>query len=220
MVFTPRNNIIIPNDFQLTINSTEIVRVEHTKFLGVTIDNKLTWTEHINEILSHLRRFVGIFYKISFFLPRNVLKILYSSLVHSKILYAIEIYANTFKTYLHDLHIINNRILRIVLGKDRYCSTMELYILGNTLPIEILFKYKLMLYAHAIYFKCPSLPKFIFNNVHSNSQVHDHDTRTRNDFHIELSLTNIGAKITNSLAFKYWNSLSTDIKQIQSKNLF
>ena len=58
------------------------------------------------------------------------------------------------------------------------------------------------------------------NNVHTNSQVHDHDTRAKNDFHIELTTSNIGAKITNSIAFKYWNSLTTDIKQIQSKNLF
>ena len=91
MVFSPHKNISIPNDFTLTINSLLINKVDHTKFLGVIIDDKLSWKEHISAILAHLRRFVGIFYKISFFVPRSILKMLYFSLVHSKIIYAIEL---------------------------------------------------------------------------------------------------------------------------------
>ena len=35
----------------LQLNQTTIPIVPHTKFLGVTIDDKLNWMEHINNII-------------------------------------------------------------------------------------------------------------------------------------------------------------------------
>ena len=219
MIFTPNTNITIPNDFNLTMLSTTLQKVDHAKYLGVVIDNKLNWVEHIKNLIIQLRRLIGIFYKISFFIPKHTLKILYFSLVHSKLMYGIEVYANTYKINLHDLHMLNNRLLRIVLGKDRYCSTSELYALGNTLPIDLLFKSKLMLYAHALYYNtipCSSSTA----NFSFNSQIHTHNTRSKNDFHLTLSTSSMESKLTRSLAFKYWNSLTSDIKSIQSKPIF
>jgi len=77
MIFLPHTNISIPTNFELLINNTALIRVVTTKFLGVIIDSKLTWKNHINALCTHLRRFIGIFYKISLFLPINILKILY-----------------------------------------------------------------------------------------------------------------------------------------------
>ena len=39
---------------KLHLNETTIPLVKHTKFLGVTIDENLNWTEHINNIISKL----------------------------------------------------------------------------------------------------------------------------------------------------------------------
>ena len=39
---------------KLHLNETIIPLVKHTKFLGVTIDENLNWTEHINNIISKL----------------------------------------------------------------------------------------------------------------------------------------------------------------------
>ena len=61
-----------------------------------------------------LRKYVGVFYKLSFKLPANILRMLYYALIYPHILYGIELYANTYLTYLHDLVILNNRILRLL----------------------------------------------------------------------------------------------------------
>ena len=167
-----------------------------------------------------LRRFVGIFYKLSFFVPQRVLKILYFSLVHSRILYGIEVYANAFKTYIHDLITLNNRILRIVLKKDRFTHTEELYKLCNTMPIDKLFKLKLLLYAHSQYYKSSNLPNFFHLNYSINSQIHSHDTRTKDDFHIKSASSNIGNRATDAICYKLWNLLPTDTKKTQSTALF
>ena len=114
------------------------------KFLCVQIDDKLEWSDHIREINLSLRRFVGIFYKLSHFIPDFVLKMLYFSMVHSKIIYGIEIYANTYPTYLHDLMILNNRLLRITQKKNRYSHVADLYQSFRALPVDKLFNFRLL----------------------------------------------------------------------------
>ena len=123
----------------------------------------LTWSNHIECLCQFLRKHIGIFYKLRSFIPLNILRILYFSLIHSKILYGIEIYANNFQSRLHDLEILNNRLLRIVQGKSWKACTKDLYYNFNTLPINKLFQFKLLCHAHALFYKSPSLP-FIFHS--------------------------------------------------------
>ena len=139
MLFSPPVSMPMPNDFRLVINNAVIMRVENIKFLGVWLDNKLDWKYHLKELYNSLNKYIGIFYKLSNFLPKNILKLLYYSIIHSKILYGIEVYANTYLTYLHDVIILNNRLLRIMQNKKRDTKHNNF----NTLPIDKPFEFKL-----------------------------------------------------------------------------
>ena len=149
-----------------------------------------------------------------------MLKLLYFSLIHSKLLYGIEVYANTYKTNLHDLSILNNRLLRIVLGKDRFFPISELYKIGNTFPIENLFKIRLLLFAHSRYNNDASVPNHFHNAAIANKQIHNHNTRNKNDFYISLSQSITGSKATITLPFKLWNSLPSELKRWTSPKQF
>ena len=48
------NTNINTEKLNLQLNQTTILIVPTTKFLGVTIDNKLNWGEHINNIISKI----------------------------------------------------------------------------------------------------------------------------------------------------------------------
>src|SRR6267154_3527375 len=103
MLFSPNINNNPNSSLNLYVNKSPIHKVNSIKFLGLLIDDNLTFKSHINELISQLKKYIGIFYKLSFRLPASTLKLLYFSIIHSRILYAIEIYANTYATYLHDL---------------------------------------------------------------------------------------------------------------------
>ena len=60
------------------MNNSIITRVRATKFLGVIIDEKLTWKDHISLVRSKLSKTVGIL--IRHLLNRSALFILYCSL--------------------------------------------------------------------------------------------------------------------------------------------
>src|SRR3989442_824719 len=110
MVFTPPHSTSVYTNLNLRIGNLQINKVTSIKYLGLTIDEKLDWKVHIQELCLALRKFVGIFYKLRQNLPQHILKMLYFAL---RILYGIENYANTYLSYLHDLMVLNNRILRI-----------------------------------------------------------------------------------------------------------
>lgn len=212
--------MISPEDFNLKLESYTITRVTNTKFLGVTIDEKLNWSHHIDELKISLRKFVGIFYKLSYYTPQNILKMLYYSMVHSKITYGIEVYANTYQTFLHDLIILNNRILRITQKKNRRTHVEELYFSYKTLPIDKLFNYRLLLHAHAIINKSNNIPPFFHKTFILNNQIHTHNTRSHQDIHRTSFNSVFGRKTTPNLCSQLWNALPQEIKEIGQESGF
>jgi hypothetical protein len=64
-----------------------------------------------------------------------MLKHIYFTFVHSRILYGIEVYTNTCGSYLDKLVKLNNKFLRILQNKTIFTPIFELYLEYNTLPI-------------------------------------------------------------------------------------
>ena len=77
---------------RIRINDYEIYEVEETKFLGVTIDNKLTWLPHLKLLAKKLRCCSGQLSRIKNFLPTHLFKNLYHTLFESHLSYAISVW--------------------------------------------------------------------------------------------------------------------------------
>ena len=94
-VFTPKNNVNL-DSLCIYIGNKVIKYTTSCKYLGVIIDNKLNWTDHINYVYNKIVKFASIFYKIRDLLPIQCRSMIYYSFVHSHLLYGIEVYANTY----------------------------------------------------------------------------------------------------------------------------
>ena len=62
-----------------------IEKVVATKFLGVILNENLTWTDHVKVVLNKTSKNLGICRKLSFILHSVVVKTLYSSLIQAYI---------------------------------------------------------------------------------------------------------------------------------------
>ena len=68
-----------------TINETSV-----TKFLGIHIDKKFNFVNHITEMSMKVAKSIGLLYKLKRFLPETILKTLNTSLIHPYSSYGIE----------------------------------------------------------------------------------------------------------------------------------
>ena len=64
-------------DENVILDSPALERVRHTKFLGVLIDDCLTWKNHIDCVPKTISRNIGVMNKLKHFVPTRVLHTLY-----------------------------------------------------------------------------------------------------------------------------------------------
>ena len=73
--------IIAPNSMNTNINST--------KFVGLIIDNSLSWKDHIVALISKLNKACYAIRSIKYFFSVDILRMIYFSYVHSVMSYGI-----------------------------------------------------------------------------------------------------------------------------------
>ena len=73
----------------IKIRQTIITKVSTVKFLGVTLDENLTFKDHVNKVTSTISKSVGVMRRLYYQLPANVMIILYYSSVYSHLTYAL-----------------------------------------------------------------------------------------------------------------------------------
>src|ERR1700730_17526297 len=100
---------------------TLINRVFVTKFLGILLDDKLSFKNHINSITCKINGLNGMLYRRRDYIPLSCRRSLYFALVHPRIQYGIEIYGKATLKLLQPLHISWNRVLRTPQDQSRFC---------------------------------------------------------------------------------------------------
>ena len=65
------------NNIKVILDNVELSRVNKTKFLGVLIDENLTWKDHIDAISKRMSRNIGMINKLKHFVQKGILLSLY-----------------------------------------------------------------------------------------------------------------------------------------------
>ena len=108
------------NWLNLKINGKEIKRVDTFNFLGLTLNKKLNWNDHINSIANKISSTVGVLNKLKHFLPTSVLKKIYSSLILPQLYYCNLIWGYKPKRISN----IQKKAIRII-SKQKYNAHTE-----------------------------------------------------------------------------------------------
>ena len=192
-------------------------QVEYSKYLGVLIDAKLTWQPHIDYVFNKVLKFTSIFYKISCKLQIDILKMIYFAFVYPYLLYAVEIYGNTYQTHLNRLMVLNNKILRILQRAPRNTPVINLYSKFNTLTLPSLHSFQILKFVHKFIHHCDQLPPVFSAYFSKNSMFHSYD---KDNLHLQLSQTNLGQRSIKFKGSSLWNTLPDVIRNTPSINAF
>ena len=113
MLFSNRKKISNENT-NIKIDGNIIHRVKDCKFLGVIIDENLTWMNHMNLVTSKISKNIGVMRKLSYYLLTDAIKSLYYTLVYPYIHYGNIIWANNYPSKLSGIVLLQKRAVRII----------------------------------------------------------------------------------------------------------
>lgn len=175
IIFSSKKTIKIPN---IKINSTSIDFVESFNYLGIIIDTKLTWKEHINHITKRLSKTIGILNKLKRTLPQETLKMLYNTLFLPYITYGIL----CWKRKANALAKIQKKAVRLIVCAKYNAHTspifkrLKIFKLSDLVIInELKFCYKL---------EHNTLPNYFMGLLKRNEDFHNHNTRGNSKYFI------------------------------------
>ena len=79
----------------ITINNVILQRTNSLKYLGVIIDYKLNWTQHIAHVKNKISKGIGIMYKARNYLSKLSMRKLYDSYIYPSLIYCIEVWGTS-----------------------------------------------------------------------------------------------------------------------------
>lgn len=184
--------------------NVEIISAKNVKYLGIIIDPHLRWNEHINNLVKKLRSLLTKFTYFKKFFDINHLKLMYTALVESHLVYGIVAWGSATKSCLKSLEVIQKWILRIMFDKSRMYPGNSLY--NDTKIYDI----------RQLYCKCLLVYQYkLKSSIHLIE--HLYNTRYKDDsIPIPRAQKTIGQRSFYYLGPKIYNELPKEIKKLNS----
>lgn len=192
------------------LNGSSLTRVTNTVFLGMHIDENITWKCHIDHIISVCSRNVGVINKLKNFLPEDALYSLYCTLILPYLNYGIMAWGSACVTYLSKLYRVQKKSLRIISNSYYRAETHPLLLRFNTLNVFDM--YKLELGSFMFKYTNNLLPP-VFNHAFTkHSQVHSYNTRYKDNLTIPKVRKGFSNKNVYYSGPLLWNNINPLIK--------
>ena len=209
VIFGNTSKIKNLDKYKIFLDSTVIERKTCAKFLGVIVDDKLTWNNHIECIEKKILKNIGIIRKVQSVFPISVLNTLYCSLILPYLTYCNVIWSNNRITRLYRLNILQKRAIRVVNKCGYIAHTQPLF--AKSRQLNLIDLNKLCTAAIIYRFHNNDLPDQFQNYFVLNSSIHEHLTRSHNRLHIPYARTVTLSCQLRIAGPKLWNGIDPTI---------
>ena len=123
MQFLTKNNQKL--DLNITLMNNQVTSSKNTKFLGLTIEETLSWKGHIDQIMTSLSSACYALRIVTPLMAEDTLKMIYYAYVHSILTYGIIFWGNSPQSnYIFKMQ---KRIIRIMTKSNKRESCRQLF---------------------------------------------------------------------------------------------
>lgn len=212
MVFTKKRTSpgVLPK-LSLFIDGQPISETNKSKFLGVIIDNKLSWKDHITYLAGKIARGIGVIIKARQYLDKNALISLYYSFVYPYYTYCNHIWGNTRASNLNRLFILQKKIIRIISHVSNKTHTAPLFQELRMLTLWDINKYLIGCFMYRVFHK--KVPDLFQTFFVTNMDIHQYNTRQESLLHIPYVKTDLGKTGIRYSGAIIWNSILKSVMQ-------
>ena len=198
----------ITKNLNFRLSGQKINPSKSIKYLGVTIDEHLTWNHHINNLASTLSRANGMLCKIRHFVPYPTLISIYYSIFNSHLSFGNQIWGQNKNRHTDRITKLQNKAVRIINFSNFRDSAILSYAHSRILKMhdQIFMKNCLLIQDHSK----NSLPNPINHFFKKLDNIHTYNTRSQSNHHYFqiINRTDYSLKSISNRAVLDWNSLS------------
>ena len=218
IMFTKKRNFANLN-MTINIENQCIAKTNQTKFLGIIIDDKLTWKPHLLYLTGKVSRSIGIISKTMHILDKDCLKILYFALVYPYLTYCNQVWGSTYPTNLNRLQLLQKKVIRIISRSGYLSHTGDLFSSLGLLTIANINVYLTGCFMFRLHH---GLSLDIFDNFFvSNYDIHDYSTRSSSLLHTPKIKSNLSKSGIRYHGARIWNDiLKSDLNINVSESSF
>ena len=207
MVINRKVNV---DDIVLTINNSIIEKVESIMYLGIQIDDKLNFNDHIKYTLNKISKQIGFLKRSCWNLSKKYKILVFKSIIEPLFIYCPTIFFIMKDSQLAKLQILQNKAMRFILRKPFDTHIQDMLNCLNWLSIKQLIYFHTMKFIYKIINGL--LPDYLKNLITYNFE--NHDRNLRNNHKIKLPLFRTEAEQNNLFykGLKCFNNLPDEIK--------
>ena len=212
MIFS---NTTTQNTPSVRIRNTIIEQCHKQKFLGVIIDDKLNYKEHINSISNRVKRMNGLLWKLSFCIPRKISRKIYNSLIYPHLIYANEVWGKSSQVAL-------SRLDRLVSTAQKYASDTSTNNNPSSKLLNLNQIHELFCMTRFYKYYVQKSNPYFFEKFRNQLTTHNINTRfsANNNFNTPV----IHLERTKSSFFyashQYWNKLPNQVRNCSRLSSF
>ena len=137
------NRNIDHDSAKLVINGEDIEETKKIKFLGLYINNKLTWEDHKSYIKSKISKSIGILYNCRTLMKYHDILSMYRTFVEPFFMYCLPVWGHSIRSESDDLIKLQNKTLRILFQCYRSEDAWK-YACDHVLTLKLLYKHEMV----------------------------------------------------------------------------
>ena len=198
------------NDIDLMANNSQLEKVTKFKYLGVTINQHLTWHDHIDQIQRKVSKRLGVLLRIKHLLPAYARKIYVTTMVIPILEYASIVWGDKNNKVLMDsIQVLQSKAAKLVLDRSPYLSSSEALSDLNWMNLSVRRQMQ----------RCIHMYNLVNDNSRNNIIVrgqdyHSYNTRSKEIIRTTKSVTNWGLLRSFNSVLADWNELSPTTKKL------
>ena len=208
ILFKTVQSKLITKKQTLTLRQNEIEQVKCIKFLSVYIQEHLSWSRHINHLISKLRSVLGTVIKVKSLLNKRSLLLLYHSLINSQLSYCILNWCFGNKTLVKRLQGLCYKYVKLFFNFNSSSTVCDVMKENKLLTIDQLLAKELIVFMFKQKNgKNPSAFKDVFTKNESK-----YNTRNKSIFIPKKCFSTVCQQAISHRGPAYWNCIPFDLK--------
>ena len=172
------------------------------------IRRQINFKPHILQLETKLAKAVGILSKLRHILPLFAFRLLYFSLIHPYLLYALPIWRSMFPSYFKKLQCLQNKSICIIVKISPKTSVSPYYYKLKILKLPDLYIYEIAKIMHQHSRKV--LPDYLSSFFTTTRQIHNRPTRAHSNN--TLYLPKFSTSRFQFQGTKIWNSIPIELQ--------